>query len=436
MRQSLSAIPSAPSELWKFILRERVVLLLLGATFALLAWERCGMERVVVLEPGSPLVRPSIIDDASEGGGSVCRLETDSAGWWLDYDVRPGPSWAFCGLGISFVKGDSEITLDLSGFDTLVVNMLGMEGPNRRFQTQILSFDPRLEREAGVHSLKYHDMIFSPPNSGASRIAMPLDYFVIPPWWSGRNQVPARNLDPTRKQVREIEVMTSADKIVLGTGRFGIRNLELHGKWIRRDALLEAVLVVWLLYIGGGVGWRLYQSVRAVRELRAQTDRWKELSERDPLTLLYNRRGIQSHLAILGAGRTGPVESRLGLMMVDLDHFKETNDRLGHDAGDQILRLLAGILQEEMRPRNIAARWGGEEFILLLPGIPLERLQIAAERIRTRIESELRCDGTSVTASIGAAIGRADDFEGLVKRADDALYRAKTNGRNRVEMAS
>jgi len=122
--------------------------------------------------------------------------------------------------------------------------------------------------------------------------------------------------------------------------------------------------------------------------------------------------------------------------MIDLDHFKLANDSLGHDAGDQILRLLANILQEEMRPNNLAARWGGEEFILLLPGIPAARLGIAAERIRERIESDLLHAGMSITASIGAAIGPVDDFQSIVHRADEALYRAKANGRNRVELAS
>lgn len=88
-----------------------------------------------------------------------------------------------------------------------------------------------------------------------------------------------------------------------------------------------------------------------------------------------------------------------------------------------------------MRPHNlnVAARWGGEEFLLLLPGIPAARLLPAAEAIRTRIESELEHKDLHITASIGIAHGKVDEFPRLAKRADEALYRAKATGRNRVE---
>lgn len=426
-----------PTHTWVDALkRELTVLLLLGLTLGLLAWQHWGMSHVVVLDPKSGFVRASTFDDNGEHGISVCRLETDSNGWWLHYDVRQGPNWSFCGLNLAFVQGRGAIGWDLTGYDTLVVNMLGMNGPNTRFQTQIKSNDPRLLEEAGLESLKYHDMIFAPKGSGASRTSMPLDNFVIPPWWAGRYNIPARNLNPTRKDVREIEFATSADKIVLGTGSFGIRSLELHGKWIRQELLIKILLSVWILYIAGGMAWRLFKSVKAIRDLQGQTDRLKDLSERDPLTLLHNRRGLENRLAGITQRCIGPDNPTLGLLMVDVDHFKTANDTLGHDAGDQILRLLAGILQEEMRPTNIAARWGGEEFILLLPGIPPDRLWPAAESVRKRIETELHYNGTCVTASIGAAVGNVNDFDDLVKRADEALYRAKANGRNRVELAT
>jgi len=418
-----------------FLRREFVVLALLSITFGLLAWQKWGMERVVVLDPKSGLVRGTLVDDRSEGGLSVCRVESGTSGWRVHYDVRPGPNWSFCGLNLAFVRGDSAIGWDLAGFDTLVVNMLDMEGPNVRFQTQIKSVDSRMEREAGIKSMKFHDMIFAPAGSGISRTSMPLENFVIPPWWAGRHNVPARNLDPTRKDVREIEFMTSADRVVLGTGSFCIRSLELHGKWIRQDTLMKFLLAVWMLFMAGGVLWRFAKDVRAIRDLQNQTDHLKDLSERDPLTLLHNRRGLENRLASMIQRGTDPNTTRLGLLMVDVDHFKSANDTLGHDTGDRILRLLAGILQEEMRPTNIAARWGGEEFILLLPGIPPERLLPAAERVRERIQSDLLMDGRRFTVSIGAALGNLSDFDTLVKRADEALYRAKANGRNRVEIA-
>ncbi|MBK9576762.1 MAG: GGDEF domain-containing protein [Fibrobacterota bacterium] len=435
MAESLATNPSRPIRWLALLKRELVVLTLIGATLALLAWQNWGMERTVILDAKTSRMRILTIDDHGEGGTSVCKTGSDSAGWWLHYDVHKGPNWVFCGINLGFTEGDSLAGRDLSGFDTLVVNMIHLRGPNQRLQVQIKANDPRLLSEAGINSMKYHDMILVPGDSGASRTSMPLDNFVIPPWWAGRYQVPARNLDPNRRDVREIEFATSADKLVLGTGSVGIRSLELHGKWIRQDKLIKILLVMWLAYITGGLVARLFRAFKDIRDLQGQTTRLKDLSERDPLTLLHNRRGLENRLAGLSQGSAEPGVWRTGLLMLDLDHFKSVNDTLGHDAGDQILRLLAGILQEEMRPTNLAARWGGEEFILLLPGIPPERLAPAAERVRARIESDLHYSGMSFTVSIGAALGNLDDFDDLVKRADDALYRAKEAGRNRVELA-
>ena len=393
------------------------------------------MERTVVVDAGSGVAKVSAVDDRGEGGTSVCSVQTDSRGWWLRYDVRPGKNWSFCGLNLAFVKNGVPSGWNWSNFDSLVINMVEFEGPNTRFQVQIKSKDSRLTKETGIQSLKYHNMIFAPAGAGATRTGMTLDRFVVPPWWAGRFNIPSRNLDPTRKDVREIEFMTSADQIVLGVGSFGIKSLELHGKWIRQETLLKILFAVWLLYVIGGLISRLYKSLVSISSLQKQASRLQELAERDPLTLLHNRRGLESHLRTMSERSIDPANPVLGVMMVDIDHFKSVNDTLGDDAGDDILRRLALLIKDEMRPNNLAARWGGEEFVLLLPGIPFERLLPVAEKLRKRVEAELHCPPLHVTASIGIAHGKVGEFEMLAKRADEALYKAKESGRNRVEMA-
>ncbi len=418
--------------LWAFLVRERAVLLLLATTFGLIGWQRFGMERSIHLAPDSPGIRVLAGSDASDGGKSVCRLETESDRWRLLYDVQSGGSWAYCGFVFQFLGEDGRPGLDLDRFDTLVVNLGGMRGSNSSFQVQMKSMDPHLPGSDSPRPLKYHNMILMPEGAGDSRNAMPLDYFVIPPWWVARTRTPMRNLNPTRSDVREIEIMTSADIIRLGSGVLEVRSLEFHGKWIEKETLLRIILGVWLFYVVGGAVLRVF---RSFRQLRGQTDRLKELAEHDPLTRLHNRRGLENHLNSLASRSIDPANPVMGVMMVDLDHFKTVNDTLGHDAGDEILRRLAQLIQEEMRPNNLAARWGGEEFILLLPGIPVARLLPAAEKVRARVESELQYKDHRITASIGIAHGRVEEFEALAKRADEALYRAKEAGRNRVEVA-
>ncbi len=159
-------------------------------------------------------------------------------------------------------------------------------------------------------------------------------------------------------------------------------------------------------------------------------------SNTDPLTGLANRRSLE---AFLRAAQISAMEAGtpLSILMIDIDHFKTFNDSYGHQVGDQVLRLVARVLQESVRECDLAARYGGEELIAVLPGAALDTCTEAAERIRRRIgEARLtrRTTGeelTSVTVSIGIAQFRmAELAEGMIERCDRALYQAKRSGRN------
>ncbi|GAA2384120.1 hypothetical protein Cme02nite_66770 [Catellatospora methionotrophica] len=161
-----------------------------------------------------------------------------------------------------------------------------------------------------------------------------------------------------------------------------------------------------------------------------------ELAVRDPLTGLHNRRSFEERLngALSQAGRT---RSPVSLLMLDLDHFKAVNDRHGHPAGDQVLRTMAALLVRELRVVDVAARLGGEEFGVLLPGIEHRDAVVVAERLRSAIARCPVMHGGAVirvTASLGVVCwpehGQAGDE--LLERADHALYRAKRAGRDRV----
>jgi diguanylate cyclase (GGDEF)-like protein len=124
----------------------------------------------------------------------------------------------------------------------------------------------------------------------------------------------------------------------------------------------------------------------------------------------------------------------LSVIMLDLDHFKRVNDRFGHAAGDEVLETLGGMLRQQLRREDLALRFGGEEILLVLPGIDLEGARLVAERLRLLTAAQVfsRCEHR-VTASFGVAGREADEgWEALLKRADQALYRAKAEGRNRV----
>lgn len=162
-------------------------------------------------------------------------------------------------------------------------------------------------------------------------------------------------------------------------------------------------------------------------------NRIKELSITDQLTGLYNRHQINETLES-EIERSGRYAHPLSLMLMDIDWFKDVNDTHGHQVGDQILQEFANILERERRSMDVTGRWGGEEFIVILPGTSLDSATQVAERMRKVIEKHTFPVVERKTASFGVATFHENDtMDHLIERADDALYRAKNAGRNRVE---
>ena len=149
----------------------------------------------------------------------------------------------------------------------------------------------------------------------------------------------------------------------------------------------------------------------------------------DPLTHLYNRGAFDEALQKLIASAEG-----FSCILLDIDHFKRVNDTFGHVEGDSVLKEIAPILQKHSRKRDMACRYGGEEFILLLPGSKLDNATAVAERIRRNISKNVHTpDGKNITVSAGCSEHLAGESGiSVVERADNALYTAKQSGRNRV----
>ena len=176
---------------------------------------------------------------------------------------------------------------------------------------------------------------------------------------------------------------------------------------------------------------------RYTDDLRDNVQHSIEMSITDALTGLHNRRYMETHLATL-AEQASSRGKPLALMMLDIDYFKSINDGYGHDAGDDVLREFATRIRKSIRGIDLACRYGGEEFVVVMPETDMAVATMVAERLRRRIASEPFPiqKGTrtlDVTISIGiAALAPDDDAAAVIKRADQALYRAKRDGRNRV----
>jgi diguanylate cyclase (GGDEF)-like protein len=185
----------------------------------------------------------------------------------------------------------------------------------------------------------------------------------------------------------------------------------------------------------------LANQAAATIQLIKDKEQQRQLAVRDGLTGLYNRRAFSELLGAAIANEDRRPSGSLGLVILDLDHFKKLNDTYGHPAGDAALRSLARLLDQHLRKGDQAARYGGEEFVVILPGSDAERSFGAAERLRAALEKHrFVFEGARIplSASLGVAVWPADgrDPEPLLAAADRALYAAKQGGRNRVVAAA
>ncbi|MFO7840390.1 MAG: GGDEF domain-containing protein [Desulfosalsimonadaceae bacterium] len=172
------------------------------------------------------------------------------------------------------------------------------------------------------------------------------------------------------------------------------------------------------------------------RELRDANATIVELTRTDPLTKLANRRHFETRIRELVSVARRKSQP-LSLIMTDIDHFKAVNDNYGHDAGDRVISGYSDLMMQGVRLEDLVARFGGEEFILLLPASRIDQAWEVAERLRTELSAaDLIGNGVFVTASFGvSALKAGESIEDFIKRADKALYQAKQQGRNQTVKA-
>jgi diguanylate cyclase (GGDEF)-like protein len=214
------------------------------------------------------------------------------------------------------------------------------------------------------------------------------------------------------------------------------RVLEINLGWPANDMLQYAfpasfVLAGVLLMVGLGDRMLRYKRERDASDL---------LAHRDPLTEVYNRRALDErlHAAALQAGQSS---QPLALLFVDLDHFKRINDEHGHDVGDECLREVVRRIRGTLRFGDVLGRYGGEEFVIGLPGMHVEDASAMGERIRLAVGSQpVVCGDIAVGITISIGVAELHDglagFDAAIKRADRALYASKRGGRDRVSASA
>ncbi len=269
----------------------------------------------------------------------------------------------------------------------------------------------------------------------------------------------------TEPQARMAFLLIAMVAMLFGVFRFDFRGmLALGGVVLLSYLVLLAALLAWaperidihveaiivfaygimlslVAYLGSFIAGLRRSLMQRNRELETAMKELRELATRDPLTRLPNRRTLMEHLDREAArtDRRNPASQALCVCMLDVDLFKRVNDTYGHQVGDAVLRRIAAALRRSLRGGDFVGRFGGEEFLLILPENTREDAERAAERIRRGI-AVLRIPelpaGETMTVSLGVAVHRpGETVDQTLGRADAALYEAKHRGRNHVVMA-
>ena len=233
-------------------------------------------------------------------------------------------------------------------------------------------------------------------------------------------------------------VMTDAYSLLLYLGNMAVMLLALTGFSRRFGVSLEIqivnlvcfTLIAWVL--SRVLFFHNLKNFQDQRLIGRQHRELEELATLDPLTHILNRRRF---LEMLNAeiDRSRRYSRPFSLALFDLDHFKQVNDRFGHNVGDTVLKEVARLVCLNLRQTDIFTRWGGEEFIIVSPETNLDGMKTLADKLRRAIENHQPSNAPGVTASFGVTqYTDREDVEKLINRADEALYHAKDSGRNRV----
>jgi len=421
---------------------QRLAALLLGVSIGLLAWNHFGMLRTVELT-GLGEQRYGERDDSAEGGASHAALARAGNGLVLDCTLKAGYAWPYCGF--FFAAGIGPEGIDLSGFDTVTIDLEQIGPPPHLMRLYLRNFEPGFSRMEAWETQKVNEVEFDVPERGP--ITIPLKLFRTAAWWNTAQHVPLLQRDVRIDHVTDVELYTGGGT-ALGQHRLVLQSVRFQGKRIGQHRLLLLLAGTWIAF---GVAWLAlglahYRDNLNASRLRlaklSNINRALELEARelagqvciDALTGALNRQGLRDMLLKEFVTDDG-ARVDYAVMFVDIDHFKRINDGHGHAVGDAVLRQFADMVKLGIRATDKFVRWGGEEFLIVCPGTDTPSAGALAEKLRAAMARETWPQALRVTASFGiTATHSGENFGDAIERADRALYRAKENGRDRIEL--
>lgn len=350
-----------------------------------------------------------------------------------------------CSFNYLLYRARADQGVDLSRYKTLTLR-IAYSGNAKYIRVSVRNFDPRFATLDDSNSSKLNSLNLTRDDL-THTLQVNMDEFRVPEWWISQYSLPRKDA------YRDFSNATVFSVDLLGdlSGQrheMQIDQIEFSGDWISAEYWYLGILCIWMTV---GVAFILSQMVIMRRkhheqrgriskliertaELNSEKEKYQRLSTIDALTKALNRHGIELYLDAMRQKNQSA-----SVIVIDIDHFKRINDEHGHHTGDRVLQAVSEILTGHRRATDGLGRWGGEEFILVCPEASLTAAVELAEKLRRQIAEAMVIPELelSVTASFGVATTTPGQlFSDVFVRADEALYLAKSRGRNCVVASS
>lgn len=406
---------------------------------ALLAYQHSFNKSLVI--DSSTDFQIKAITDQSQGGQTTATLSRTPQALELECNIIKAYQWPFCEMAIKLA--DIGEGVDISQYDSVAVNARFEGEGSQRIRFYIRNFHPTYSDIHNDATMKVNEVEYE-PNRYPSEVAIPLKNFSVASWWISENSIPLEHFAPDFSNVSVIEIATGS-LVSEGPIKIIIEQIRFDGKLIPENVFLTIIIGVWvafavvyLVFDLKRLKGDLSQTKQKALELESLTEalkleskKFETMAKRDPLTGARNRAGIRDSL-FEQVQLVYLQKTPLSIIFMDIDHFKQINDNFGHDLGDEVLKEFAGLVTSKTRQGDSLVRWGGEEFLLVCPNTEIDNATKLAESIRTAMEQHAWPKEMKVTSSFGVTQMGQESTGEFIARADEALYKAKSKGRNRV----
>ncbi len=422
-----------------------ILLIAISVTILLIIGVHFLPDKRLVLIPNGTKPLYLLTQKLPDGTLSSEWTNSDHTGWQCNYQENLPINYFPCAWTIDLSSSTHE-GMDLSRYEHLIIK-LNYTGNANKLRIAIRNYNPAYSKIGDGNSTKFNAINLHTKELNKENY-LALTAFTAADWWLTQYNIPLSNASPEINNAMAITI-DFGEPEKAGTHSFVVEKLELQGRWIKVEYWYLSILCLWMAGIFIYAIKRLIelnaqtkhdtqvinQLSSSNEQLQEETNKFRRLSTVDPLTQLYNRFGIDQIIASLSGNSYMQTSKNphYSLLVIDIDHFKRINDQRGHDTGDLVLQHIARIIQTHLRAGDYVGRWGGEEFVAILPGANKKTAMAIADMIRDAIfNTPFQLEKPlSISASFGVSErNEEEDFASCFKRADNALYKAKAQGRN------